>query len=126
MSLCRCTRSNAVSTPLIRSDRAHRLHRPDPEAYQHPDEFIPERFTDQPELIKKKGAFAPFSMGAMGCVGKNLAYMEIRAVLAMLLTQFDIAFAPQEDGTALIQKTEDHFTLNLADLMLVCQPRKAR
>lgn len=64
-------------------------------------------------------------MGAFGCVGKALAYMEIRVVLAKLVTQFDIAFAPKETGQNLIEKTEDHFTLNLGDMFITATPRKA-
>jgi hypothetical protein len=31
--------------------------------YQNADEFIPERWYSQPEMIKNKVAFAPFSLG---------------------------------------------------------------
>ncbi|KAF7556322.1 hypothetical protein G7Z17_g1549 [Cylindrodendrum hubeiense] len=34
----------------------------DPRCFERPDEFIPERWTSQPELVKDSSAFAPFSM----------------------------------------------------------------
>jgi cytochrome P450 len=34
-----------------------------PEAFQHPDEFIPERWTTRPELVLDDRAYAPFSVG---------------------------------------------------------------
>ena len=50
--------------------------------------------------------------------------MELRTVVAKLVTQFDVAFASGEDGTVLLQKTEDCFTMKLADLFLTFTPRK--
>lgn len=35
----------------------------DARCFERPDEFIPERWTTQPELVKDGSAFAPFSMG---------------------------------------------------------------
>ena len=35
-------------------------------------------------------AFAPFSLGSRGCVGKNLAYLEMCIVLATTLWCYDI------------------------------------
>lgn len=93
------------------------------EAYELPEEFIPERWTERPELVKVKGAWAPFSMGPYGCVGKGLAYMELRSVIARLVTEFDLAFADGEDGSNLVEDSRDHFTLSLADLWIICKPR---
>ena len=33
------------------------------ECFARPNEFIPERWYSQPELIKVRSAFAPFSLG---------------------------------------------------------------
>jgi cytochrome P450 len=35
----------------------------DPNTYAKPDEFIPERWEEQPELIRDKSGFAPWSLG---------------------------------------------------------------
>lgn len=75
-------------------------------------------------MILNKTAFAPFSVGRYGCIGKNLALMELRTVASELITKFDVSFAPKEDGTALFKKTEDYFTMGLADLMLQFTERK--
>lgn len=108
--------NTVVSLPLYSIQRSA-------EAFQRPEEFIPERWYSRPELVKSKGAFAPFSLGAMGCVGKALAYMEIRTVLTKFVTEFDFDFAPNEDGSRLIDETQDRFTLNLADLFITCSPK---
>lgn len=36
---------------------------PVPEAFQCPNEFIPERWTTRPELVIDSRAYAPFSVG---------------------------------------------------------------
>jgi tryprostatin B 6-hydroxylase len=82
------------------------------------EQFIPERFSSQPDLVKNKDAFAPFSIGPYGCIGKNLAYMEIRLLTAQLITRFDVALAPGEDGTALLNSV-DHFTIGLKPINMI-------
>ena len=93
--------------------------------FEHGQEFIPERWGDKPELIRNKAAFAPFSSGVYSCVGKQLALMELRSVIARTVMQFDVGFAPGEDGTNLLTKTRDVFTLDLAPLNLVFTERKS-
>ena len=45
--------------------------------------------------------------------------MELRAVIARLVAEFDIAFAPGEDGKDLLEKSKDVFAMELAPLRLV-------
>lgn len=52
--------------------------------------------------------------------------MEIRVLITRLVRLFDIALAPGEDGTRLLNKSMDHFTLSVTDLDLVFTPRKRR
>ena len=35
-----------------------------PAAFEHPNDFIPERWYSRPELIHDERAFAPFSVGS--------------------------------------------------------------
>jgi len=92
--------------------------------YPLASEFIPERWYSKPELLLNKDAFAPFSLGVYGCIGKQLAYMEIRTVITLLVLNFDIRFGPGDDGSELIRDTKDIFTLALGDLFLVFEPLK--
>jgi hypothetical protein len=50
---------------------------------------------------------------------KDEALMELRSVIARAVTEFDVSFAPGEDGTALLEDSLDTFTIALAPLMLV-------
>jgi len=69
-------------------------------------------------MIKHKDAFAPFSTGPFGCIGKNLAYMEVRTITTQIVDQFDVSFAPGEDGSKLLMQSRDHFTMGLKELNL--------
>ena len=61
--------------------------------------------------------------GRYGCIGKNLALMELRTVCALLVSKFDVSFAPGEDGMRLLEKSEDYFTIGLESLMLQFKAR---
>jgi tryprostatin B 6-hydroxylase len=59
----------------------------------------------------------------MGCIGKPLALMELRTVMAKLLLTFDVSYASGETGKDLVDKCRDHFTLEPGPLRLVFKPR---
>ncbi|PVH72767.1 cytochrome P450 [Cadophora sp. DSE1049] len=105
-----------VSVPLWTVGRS-------PKAWKQPLVFLPERWAADSDLIINKSAFAPFSVGRYGCIGKNLALMELRTVCALLVSKFDVSFAPGEDGTKLLEKSEDYFTIGLESLMLQFKAR---
>ncbi|KAJ5263364.1 cytochrome P450 [Penicillium angulare] len=75
-----------VATPM------HTLFR-DERVFQYSNEFKPERWTTHPELIKDSAAFIPFGGGPYACVGKQLALMEVRRVVAEILTRYEVSFA---------------------------------
>ncbi|KAL4936547.1 hypothetical protein BDV06DRAFT_216594 [Aspergillus oleicola] len=89
------------------------------------NKFIPERWLDEKEkLIKHDEAFFPFQLGRYGCVGKQLALMEMRLVIARISLEFDISFAPGEAGEAFDQDAKDTFTFTVGPLMLQFQSRQ--
>ncbi|CAD0014773.1 unnamed protein product [Aureobasidium pullulans] len=54
--------------------------------------FIPERFLGDTKYASDNfAAFQPFSTGPRNCIGKNLAYHEIRLLLTMALWNFDLS-----------------------------------
>lgn len=62
--------------------------------------------------------------GRHSCPGKNLGMMELRCVTALLLTQFDVSFAPGEDGLRSMKDLKDCFTARPGKLELIFQPRE--
>ena len=95
-----------------------------PKAFKQPNEFIPERWTSRPELILNRTAHFPFSLGRYACVGKQLAYNEMRSVIARTVLSFDIKLAEGEDGHRLLKESTDLFTLGTAALDVVLTARK--
>ncbi|KAF2719460.1 putative P450 monooxygenase [Polychaeton citri CBS 116435] len=58
--------------------------------FRDPDVFAPERWMDDPHYASdKRNGFKPFSFGPRGCLGKNLAYAEMRLILAKFVWSFD-------------------------------------
>ncbi|KAL4925251.1 cytochrome P450 [Aspergillus undulatus] len=89
------------------------------------DRFIPERWLDaKDKLIKHEDAFFPFQLGRYGCVGKQLALMEMRLVIARIASEFDVSFAPGETGDAFDRDAKDTFTFTVGPLMLNFEPRR--
>lgn len=62
-----------------------------PANFADPELFVPERWlgTNQKYANDIREACQPFSYGPRNCVGRNLAYMEMRIILARLLWNFD-------------------------------------
>ncbi|RSL58249.1 hypothetical protein CEP54_007900 [Fusarium duplospermum] len=91
----------------------------DERAFSRPNEFLPERWTSQPDLVKDPSAFAPFSMGRNSCVGKQLGLMEIRYVTTEILFRYNIQMAPGNDPKTYLENKMDVFTLAVPDLNLI-------
>lgn len=52
--------------------------------------------------------------------------MELRTVLANLVTEFDIEFGPGEDGSDLVHKSQDVFATAVKPLQLVFKSRTSQ
>ena len=55
------------------------------------NKFNPSRFK---ESRKHLASFIPFGLGPRICVGQNLAMVELKIVLAMIIRQFSLAVSP--------------------------------
>jgi averantin hydroxylase len=63
-------------------------------------EFYPERFLDErPAKFEKDNyeVLQPFSVGTRNCIGRNLAYAEMRLMLARVLYDFDLKPDPRSE-----------------------------
>lgn len=63
--------------------------------WQDPDSFKPERWLGE-GLGDNKDAFQPFSLGPRACIGINLAYLEMRVILAKMVWQYDFELLSKE------------------------------
>lgn len=69
--------------------------------FKHPYEFRPERWLEDPEFKDDRlDAFEPFSVGPRNCLGKNLAWHEMRLLLATVVLNFDMEICPESETWA--------------------------
>ncbi|KAK8061106.1 hypothetical protein PG997_015327 [Apiospora hydei] len=71
----------------------------DPALWTDPMGFHPERFLGDPRFAGDAlDAMQPFSLGPRNCIGKNLAYAEMRLILAKIVYHFDMRIAAESRG----------------------------
>ncbi|KAJ0426668.1 cytochrome P450 [Aspergillus carlsbadensis] len=88
-------------------------------------EFIPERWLEEKHtLIVREEAFFPFQTGRYGCVGKQLALMEMRSVIARIALEFDMSIANEEAAESFDRDAKDTFTYTVGALPLNFTLRK--
>jgi len=78
--------------------QAHTAHY-DPSVYAYPEIFEPTRWTDETQQMRNN--FLPFSAGPRICLGMNLAYMEMRVMLAHLFRNYYVTVPSECDMTKL-------------------------
>lgn len=68
--------------------------------FSEPERFMPARWLSNAKsgaVRDDKTAFNPFSLGPHNCPGQNLAWLELRLILAKLLWVFDVSVPPGID-----------------------------
>ncbi|KAJ5937997.1 hypothetical protein N7454_004339, partial [Penicillium verhagenii] len=64
------------------------------EYFKDPNTYRPERFLGDAEFVNdRRDVFQPFHIGPRNCLGRNLAYSEMRLILALVIFQFDMVIA---------------------------------
>ncbi|KAF2158976.1 hypothetical protein M409DRAFT_38012 [Zasmidium cellare ATCC 36951] len=70
--------------------------------FTRPTEFIPERWLDPTRSEEFAGdrreCFHPFSYGPRNCIGMNLAYAELRLILARVIWDFEMEISASSEG----------------------------
>ena len=96
--------------------------------FSNPDVFMPERWISE-ERPKSNfnhtpRAFIPFTVGQFACLGKNLAYQELRLFFANMVRKFDFEFAPDFDPAKFERDIKFKGTLLIGPVMIAMRPRK--
>lgn len=94
------------------------LHR-DPSLWTAPDRFDPERFLGGAPGRQHKFAFLPFGAGPRICIGRGVAMMELKLILALLLRRF--RFEPADPGSPALEPLS---ILRRADRLMLKPMRK--
>ncbi|HEY9645656.1 MAG TPA: cytochrome P450, partial [Chroococcidiopsis sp.] len=68
------------------------MHR-DPRYFEQPDQFRPERWTDELEKQLPRCAYFPFGDGPRTCIGKGFAVMESVLLLAAIAQRVQLSLA---------------------------------
>ncbi|EIW84003.1 high nitrogen upregulated cytochrome P450 monooxygenase 2 [Coniophora puteana RWD-64-598 SS2] len=118
------------------------MHR-DPRYFSpKPDAFWPERWLtpeqrsalpspsgakclDKYGYVHNTSAFLPFSYGPMNCVGKRLAYHEMRAVVTMLVQRFDFRLADGYSPDTWEHDLKDYWVATRGELPMALSPRES-
>lgn len=76
-----------------------------PKHWIEPDSYIPERWLPSTHPLHEDrfgydnhSVFKPFSYGPRDCIGQNLAFMEMRLIIAKLLYRFDFELVPGQEA----------------------------
>ncbi|KAH8764643.1 benzoate 4-monooxygenase cytochrome P450 [Hyaloscypha finlandica] len=73
--------------------------------FTDPSSFNPERWLGATRFANdKRTAFQPFSTGPRNCLGKNLAYAELRLIVPRTLWNFDLELMPDSQNWHAVQK----------------------
>ncbi|MBF6225182.1 cytochrome P450 [Nocardia abscessus] len=77
-----------AGTPLMFS--YYHAHR-NPECWDQPDTFDPDRFTADAIAARDRNVYLPFGAGGHLCIGNEFAMMEMRLALATIMRRFEFA-----------------------------------
>ncbi|KAI0152840.1 cytochrome P450 monooxygenase-like protein [Xylariaceae sp. FL1272] len=94
----------------------------DPRYWHEPESFIPERWIGE-GLNDERKASQPFSSGPRACLGINLAYMEMRIILAKVVFAYDWELAQPLDTW--MESCANRLLWEKPDLMVKYHPRVA-
>ncbi|KAF9878801.1 isotrichodermin C-15 hydroxylase [Colletotrichum karsti] len=69
-----------------------------PDNWAEPWKFDPERFIDEDSSnVNQFDSLQAFSVGPRNCIGRNLAYAEMRLVLARIIFEFDVSLGKDNE-----------------------------
>ncbi|RMJ28739.1 Cytochrome P450 [Aspergillus sp. HF37] len=96
-----------------------------PENFHRPDEFLPQRWQGKGGFANdRQGASQPFSIGLRNCIGRELAYTEVRLILARLLWHFNLRLGPgHKEGTEWLAEQRTWILWDKKPLWVVLEPR---
>jgi cytochrome P450 len=62
----------------------------DPATFLNPTQFNPDRWLDSSTKERAEKHFVPFGKGARSCVGRDLAWLEIKMATAVVMHRFEL------------------------------------
>lgn len=107
----------AASVPFCLVHKDHRNFLPCPELFlperwlsqEKRERLEPNFFNDRVPYILNQSAFLAFSYGPANCVGRQLAYVEMRMAICLLLDRFMLKFAPGYNPSRYEDEFRDYY-----------------
>ncbi|KAI8633819.1 cytochrome P450 [Xylariaceae sp. FL1651] len=93
------------------------------DCFERATEFVPERWSTEPQLVRNAAAFAPFSTGHHSCLGRGLATDIVRYVTARIVKKYKVGLADGEDARQFWGDMRDQFTACPGGLSLKFETR---
>ena len=75
----------------------HPTYFPDPWGFQ-PERWIESELVTTESIRNARRAFDPFGLGIRQCIGKNVAYLQLKLSLAHILYRLDMRLDPGDPG----------------------------
>lgn len=88
----------------------------DPDAWQNPENFDPERFLGPAKDARHAFQFLPFGAGPRNCIGMRFALMEVKVALVRILMKFKFMASPE---TQVPLEIREGITLSAKDGVLI-------
>ncbi|CAG8575889.1 27452_t:CDS:2, partial [Dentiscutata erythropus] len=105
------------STTILACVDAIHLHK---DYWEKPTEFIPERFLSNDYPLSMSQKLFTFGGGLRGCVGKQLAMVEMKTILVLLFKKYDVELVNKN-----VDAKDKTYLLNSCNrLMIRLKPRK--
>ncbi|WKT51630.1 Cytochrome P450 [Fusarium oxysporum f. sp. vasinfectum] len=95
----------------------------DPRYWRDPECFKPERWIEG-GFGDNKDASQPFSLGPRGCIGINLAWLEMRVILAKLAFMYDWELAESSMHTRWFEESTFQLLWKKPQLRIIFNPRQ--
>jgi cytochrome P450 family 4 len=90
----------------------------DPEIWDNPEEFQPERFDVVQSSDKFTYSYIPFSAGQRNCIGQKFAMLEMKSTITKILRHFTIT-TPKDfepiDILRLVTKSENGILIGISE-----------
>ena len=100
----------------------HAVHM-DPEEWEEPEQFRPERFLSTEGKLQKPKHFMPFGAGQRRCLGDSLAEMELQLFFSSLLHVYDVELPSSSDGRLPSLQGRTGVTVTPQDYQVTFTPR---